>query len=82
MVTFDVPLLPALVAVMVTAPEAIPVTRPLVFTAAADPSLVDHVTASPAMTFPFASFTVAESEVVVPTTIDAVDGATVTVVTA
>jgi hypothetical protein len=80
-VTLDVPDFPAVVAVIVAEPAAIPATMPLALTAAALPSLLDQVTAWPSMTFPCASFTVAESEPVVPTTIDAVDGATVTVVT-
>jgi hypothetical protein len=80
-VTLDVPLFPELVAVIVAEPAVIPVTSPLEATAAADPSLVDHVTALPVMTFPCASFTVADSEVVPPTAIDAVDGVMLTLVT-
>ena len=42
-VTLDVPLFPAVAAVIVAEPAAIPVTMPLGLTAGAAPSLVDHV---------------------------------------
>jgi hypothetical protein len=80
-VTTEVPLLPALVAVIVAEPAAIPATTPSELTAAVDPLLVDHDTLCPVIALPCSSFTVADKVVLVPTPTDAVDGATVTVVT-
>jgi hypothetical protein len=48
----DVPLLPALVAVIVADPAATPVTTPLEFTVAAAALLVDQAMVCPVMTFP------------------------------
>jgi hypothetical protein len=80
-VTSEVPLFPAIVAVIVAEPAASPATTPLELTTAVEALLVDHEMTSPGMTFPSASFTVAASVVVVPATTDAVAGATLTVVT-
>jgi hypothetical protein len=80
-VTADEPVFPALVAVIVAEPPAIPVTRPFEFTVAAAALLVDQTILCPVMTLPKASLTVADKATVAPTTIDAVDGDTVTVVT-
>ena len=80
-VTLEVPDFPAHVAVIVAEPPAMPVTTPLEFTVAAAGLLVDHAMVCPVITFPCASLTVAASATVAPTAIDAVEGATVTVVT-
>jgi hypothetical protein len=77
----DVPLFPELVAVIVAEPAATPETTPPEFTVAAAALLVDQVTVWPVITLPFWSFTVACRVVVVPATIEADGGATVTVVT-
>ena len=58
----DVPVLPSLVAVMVTGPPAaFPVTRPFRLTVATVVLLVDHVTVRPVSGVPAASFGVAVS---------------------
>ena len=80
-VIVEEPLLPDDVAVIVAVPAATPVTMPAALTVAVAELLVDQVTVWPVITFPCASFTVAESATVAPTFIDAVGGATVTVVT-
>jgi len=73
-----VPLFPSLVAVIVAVPAATPVTRPLADTVAIARFELDHATARPASTFPAASFVVALSWVVPPTTALAVAGLTTT----
>src|SRR5690349_6258807 len=61
-VTAEVPVLPSLVAVIVTGPPvATAVTRPLAFTVAIVASLVVHVTVRPVRGVPPASFGVAVS---------------------
>src|SRR2546428_3526490 len=66
-VTAELPLLPSLVAVMVTGPPAaLPVTRPFASTVARLASLVPHVTLRPVSALPAASFGVAVSCSVVP----------------
>src|SRR2546425_419405 len=77
-VTLADPLLPSLVAVIVTAPAATPITRPLADTVAIAVFELVHVTARPASTFPAASLGVALSCVVAPTNTVAVAGLTVT----
>jgi hypothetical protein len=73
-----VPVLPSLVAVIVTGPPAaMPVTSPVDETVAIAPLLV-HVTSRPVSTFPAASVVVAVSCTVAPTTTIAVAGVTVT----
>ena len=64
--TDAVPFCPSLVAVIVAAPTATPVTRPLPFTVAAAGLLDAHVTTRPDSAAPFASFGVAVSCPVVP----------------
>jgi hypothetical protein len=76
-----VPDFPEHVAVIVADPAAIPETTPDELTVAAEALLVDHAIVWPFITLPEASFTVADKVVVLPATIDALDGATVTVVT-
>src|SRR5438445_286780 len=73
-----VPLWPSLVAVMVAAPAATPVTSPLPFTVATAVLLLPQVTTRPASGFPLASFGVAVSCAVCPTGTLADAGATVT----
>ncbi|HVM42849.1 MAG TPA: hypothetical protein VMT77_05050 [Gemmatimonadales bacterium] len=81
-VTLDVPLWPSLVAVIVTGPPAAtPVTTPLPLTVASAVLLEAQVITRPVSTFPPASFVVAVSGTVPPTTTDAGLGATVTVAT-
>src|SRR5713226_5265859 len=81
-VTDDVPLFPSLVAVTVTGPpSALPVTRPVTSTVAIVASLVCQVTVRPVSGLPAASFGVAVSCTVAPTTILAVGGVTATVAT-
>ena len=58
-VMLDVPDWPELVAVMVADPAATPLTMPLELTLAALALLVDHDTIWPAITFPWASLTLA-----------------------
>src|SRR6266571_3441115 len=82
-VTADVPLLPSLVAVMVTGPPAaLAVTTPFTSTVAMVASLVVHVTVRPVSGLPAASFGVAVSWRVVPVKILAVVGLTSTEATA
>src|SRR5260370_6395884 len=78
-VTADVPVLPSLVAVIVTGPPtAVPVTSPVAETVAMVASLVVHVTVRPVSGLPAASFGVAVSWTVVPVTMLAVAGVTAT----
>src|SRR6266566_2886816 len=78
-VTAELPLLPSLVAVIVTGPPgALPVTRPFASTVARVASLVPHVTLRPVSGLPAASFGVAVSCSVAPTTTLAGDGVTST----
>ena len=80
-VTAAEPVLPEQVAVIVAEPAATPVTTPFEFTVAFAALLVDQAMVCPVMTLPCASLTVAVRVAVAPTSIDAVEGATVTVVT-
>src|SRR6185503_12595033 len=80
-VTALVPLLPSLVAVIVAAPAATAVTRPLAETVATPVGLLDQVTMRPLSTLPAESLVVALSCAVPPTTRPAVAGTTVTVAT-
>ena len=73
-----VPLLPSLVAVTVAEPAATPVTTPLDETVAIPVLELDHVTARPESTAPFASYAVAVSCAVCPTLTLAVAGETLT----
>src|SRR2546425_5860360 len=73
-----VPLCPSEVAVIVAAPAATPLTRPLALTVATEAFEVVHVTVRPVSVLPLASFTVAVSGTVWPTCTDAVAGLTVT----
>src|SRR5574341_388967 len=63
----DVPLCPSLVAVIVAAPTAAPLTRPVPLTVAIALSLLPHVTTRPLNGFPLASFGVAVSCTLDPT---------------
>jgi hypothetical protein len=68
-VTAELPLFPSLVAVIDADPTDTPVTTPVVASTVATGVLFDdHVTTRSVTVAPFASFTVAESVVVVPTT--------------
>src|SRR5438876_735282 len=67
-VTAAVPACPSLVAVIVTAPTATPVTRPLAETVPTAPLPVVQVSARPLSTLPLASLRVAVSCTVPPTT--------------
>jgi len=68
------PVIPSLVAVIVTAPGEIPVTTPVVETAAFEPSDEDHRMVRPVRTAPLASRKVAVITSEVPmTTVDAVE---------
>src|SRR5689334_9130734 len=81
-VTADVPLLPSLVAVIVTGPPAAtPVTSPLELTLATEVLFDDHVTTRPVRMFPLASLSVAVSCTVWPACTLAEAGVTVTVAT-
>ena len=80
-VTVAVSDLPAHEAVIVAEPAAIPFTTPTLLTVATAVLLLDQVMDCPVITFPCASFTVAESVTVAPIRIDGADGDTVTVVT-
>jgi len=73
-----VPFTPSLVAVIVTAPSAIPVTSPEDDTVATLSSLLAHVTVCPVSVLPSLSRVVALSCTDPPTTIDGLDGAIVT----
>src|SRR5437764_8703311 len=77
-VTYDVPLCPSLVAVIVAVPAPTPVTSPLPFTRATAVLLLDQVTTRPLSGFPLASFGVAVSCTVAPCCTLAGDGLTVT----
>jgi hypothetical protein len=77
-VTVEAPLFPSLVAVIVTDPAAPPVARPLPDTVAAAVLLLLHVTTRPVSVLPFASFGVAVSCTVSPTTRLADAGLTLT----
>ena len=77
-VTSAVPLFPSLVAVIVAAPAATPITSPLVVTVATDPLLVAHDTTRPDRALPPASFGVAVSWIVCPVSSAADPGLTVT----
>src|SRR5438876_733281 len=76
-----VPLFPSLVAVIVAAPAATPVTNPLVLTVATVVLLLTHVTVRPVRGVPFESFGVAVSGNVAPTKMPATAGVIVTVAT-
>src|SRR6266404_6454904 len=73
-----VPLCPSLVAVIVTAPTPSPVTSPVPLTAATPGALLDQVRTRPLSGLPRASFGVAVSCTVAPTTKLTIAGATVT----
>src|SRR5437016_12181344 len=75
----EVPLCPSLVAVIVADPANTPVTRPVAFTVAAEPLLLDQVIDRPVRTLPFASFNVAASCSVWPSFTVADPGVSVTV---
>src|SRR2546428_1436038 len=77
-VTAAVPLWPSLVAVMVAAPAATPVTRPLPLTVATAGLPLAHVTTRPTSRLPLASFSVARSCTVPPTETDGLAGPTLT----
>src|SRR5207249_1278841 len=77
-VTAAVPACPSLVAVIVTAPTATPVTRPLAETVPTAPLPVVQVSARPLSTLPLASLRVAVSCTVPPTYMLGAVGLTVT----
>ena len=77
----EVPLLPSLVAVIVTVPATLPVTSPPALTVATVGLLLDQDTARPVSGVPFASLGVAVSCTVPPATTLPVAGLTVTVAT-
>src|SRR3989441_59933 len=81
-VTAAVPVFPSLVAVIVAAPAATPLTSPLALTVATAWLLLVHVTARPLNGPPFASFGVAASCAVCPTCSASVVGVTSTDATA
>ena len=72
------PLIPSLVAVIVTVPAATAVARPLALTVATAVLLLLHVTVRPGRAFPAASFGVAVNGCVAPTLTVAVAGVTCT----
>src|SRR5438093_347950 len=74
----EVPVLPSLVAVILAAPAATPVTSPLPFTVANAVALLDQVTTRPGRGVPFASLGVAVSWTVLPASTLADAGVTVT----
>jgi len=78
----ELPLLPSLVAVMMTTPSFFPFTRPVGVTIAILLALVVHVTRRPVSTFPSASLVVAVNCKVCPSCIVAVGGETTTKATA
>src|SRR5690242_6608698 len=80
-VMLAVPLTPSLVAVIVAMPEAWAVTKPVEETVAVAALLVVHVTSRPVRTFLAMSKVVAVNPSVLPTTIVALVGATVTLAT-
>ena len=69
---------PSVVAVIVAAPSATPVTNPEASTVATDWSLDDHENCTPATTRPFASNACADRFRVAPTATEPVEGDTVT----
>ena len=73
-----VPLLPSLVAVIVTEPTVTPVTKPVPLTVATARLLLAHVTARPVSVLPAASLVTAESCLVPPMPMLAEAGLTVT----
>src|SRR2546428_1610350 len=73
-----VPLWPSLVAVIVAAPTATPLTNPLPFTVATPALPLPHVTTRPVSAAPLASLRVTVSCPVCPTGMLAVAGVTVT----
>src|SRR6266581_1060814 len=77
-VTAAVPLCPSLVALIVAAPTATPITSPLADTVAAAVFELAHATTRPASTFPAASLVIALSCVVPPTKTFAAAGLTTT----
>src|SRR3989442_1332634 len=77
-VTAAVPFLPSLVAVIVAAPAATPVTSPLPLTVATAGLPLAHVTTRPTSRLPLASFSVAVSCTVAPTETLGLAGVTVT----
>src|SRR6266581_3152028 len=77
-VTTAVPLCPSLVALIVAAPTATPITSPLADTVAAAVFELAHATTRPASTFPAASLVIALSCVVPPTKTFAAAGLTTT----
>jgi hypothetical protein len=79
MVTTDVPLLPSSLAVMVTTPIFLPLTRPVELTDASLESDDDQVNARPVIGSPFASTALAVSWSVLFRCTLATDGVTVTV---
>src|SRR5881398_1222546 len=81
-VTDAVPLFPSLVAVIVAAPGATAVTRPLPLTVATPGALLPQVTARPLRGFPFGSSGVAANCIVAPTTTVPDGGVTATTATA
>ena len=80
-VTVADPLFPSLVAVIVTVPATLPVTRPLPFTVATAVLLDAHDTVRPDRALPVASRGVAVSCTVCPSLTEAVAGVTSTVAT-
>src|SRR5689334_14221248 len=68
----------SIVTCTVAVPGDTPVTTPLCDTVATLAAPLAHVAGRPLMTFPLASFAVAASATVAPTTIEALDGAIVT----
>ena len=81
-VTVAVPLLPSLVAVIVAAPAATPVTSPAPLTVATLPLLDAQLTGRPLSTLPAESFAVAVNGSVCPTATLGAAGLTPTVATA
>ncbi len=77
-VTPALPLFPSLVAVMVAEPAAFPVTSPLELTVATEVLLLAQLTTRPERALPLASFGVAVSCTVCPTSMLAVAGLTAT----
>src|SRR2546422_5665638 len=77
-VTAAVPFLPSLVAVIVAAPAATPVTSPLPFTVATAVLSLAHVTVRPASGVPLASSGVAVSCTVNPACTEGAGGLTIT----
>src|SRR5205807_1063801 len=73
-VTAALPVLPSLVAVIVTAPAAVPVTSPVEEMVAVAGALDAHVIVRPESTVPAASFGVAASWTLAPTSTSAVAG--------